>query len=156
MLARLVHQTVFPHKRVGSGDETSAHLAVSTEQVLLQASKGCSCKLILWGFTAAHDDYVIHIALFATPRASPITSFQTPPGRRRCLLLARAVVTGPVSLVSTEPLFPHSWLAWHRQIGPMLGKRPWHAHSMVICCNIIFRWLQKVRKTESSNNFLFF
>ena len=35
----------------------------------------------------------------------------------------RAVATGPVSPVSTGPLFPSPWLAWRRQIGPMLGKR---------------------------------
>ena len=155
MLAQLVHQTVFPHKRVESGDETSAHLAVSTEQVLVQASKGCSCKLILQGSMAAHV-----ITSFTLHYPTCITNYHLPNSSGYCLVEGGAcylhIVTGPVSLVSTEPLFPYSWLAWHRQIGPMLGKRPWHAHSMVICCNIILRWLQTVRKTESSNNFLFF
>ena len=45
----------------------------------------------------------------------------------------------PVRLVRFQPdhFSPHPWLAWRRQIGPMLGKRPWHAHSAVTCCNII-------------------
>ena len=38
----------------------------------------------------------------------------------------------------------------------MLSKRPWHAHSVVTCCNIIRDGLRTVRKTESSNNFPFF
>ena len=142
-----------------SGDETSAHLAVPTEQVLLQASKGCLCKLILRGSTAAHviTSFTLHYLLPHVHHQLPASKLLwILPGRRRCMLLARAVVTGLVSPVSTEPLFSHSWLAWHCQIGPMLGKRPWHAHSMVTCCNIILRWLQTVRKTESSNNFLFF
>ena len=61
----------------------------------------------------------------------------------------------PVWLVRFQPdhLFPHPWLAWRRQIRPMLGKCPWHAHSVVTCCNII---RDGCEQCESSNNFPFF
>ena len=36
----------------------------------------------------------------------------------------RAIATGPVSPVSSGPLFPHSWLAWRCQLAPLLGGRP--------------------------------
>ena len=35
----------------------------------------------------------------------------------------RAVATGPISTVSTGPLFPLPWLAWRRQIGPKRRRR---------------------------------
>ena len=35
----------------------------------------------------------------------------------------RAVATGPISTVSTGPLFPLPWLAWRRQLGPKRRRR---------------------------------
>ena len=49
----------------------------------------------------------------------------------------RAVATGPVSPVSTRPLFPSPMACLVSPNRPMLGKRPWHAHSVATCCNII-------------------
>ena len=70
------------------------------------------------------------------------------------------VATGPVSLVSTGPLFfSHSWLAWHRQLAPLLSGRSCKAPKHVRAMLKLARWLRTVRKplpSLCSNNFLFF
>ena len=53
----------------------------------------------------------------------------------------RAAAAGPVSPVSTGPLFPHLWLAWRRQLASLLGgpprKAPKHTGAMLK----LARWL---------------
>ena len=56
----------------------------------------------------------------------------------------RAIATGPVSPVSTDHFFPHSWLAWHCQLAPLLGGHPHNALKLA-------RWLRTVQQNCSAS-----
>ena len=63
----------------------------------------------------------------------------------------RAVATSLVSPVSTGPLFPHSWLAWHCRLAPLLGERPCNAPKHIGTMLKFERWLQTVQQNCSAS-----
>ena len=67
---------------------------------------------------------------------------------------ARAVAAGPVSPVSTGPLFPLPWRAWRRQsheVAPLLSERPRMAPKCTPDMLKLARWLRTVRKSSSES-----
>ena len=108
---------------------------------------------------------ITHYKLASISRPSPCTTcWWAGVSNRRSMYFwfwnitaCRAVATGPVSLVSpVQPyhFLPHPWLAWLRQIGPMLGERSWHAHSELTCWNMVRDGCKQYERI-SSNNFPF-
>ena len=67
---------------------------------------------------------------------------------------ARATASGPqppVRLVRFQPyhFFPHSWLAWHCQLAPLLGGRPLNAPKHIGTMLKLARWLRTVQQNCS-------
>jgi len=74
-------------------------------------------------------------------------SYQRNPFSYKC----RAVATGPVSLVQLDHFFPHSWLAWHCQLAPLHGGRPYNAPKHTGTMLKLARWLRTVRQNCSAS-----
>ena len=66
----------------------------------------------------------------------------------------RAVAAGPVSPVSTGPLFLLLGLAWRCQLAPLLGGSPRNAPKHVETCEMAANSATELLR-ESSNNFPF-
>ena len=70
---------------------------------------------------------------------------------------SRAIAAGLVTLVSTGPLFSHSWLAYCHRIVAWLGRLPHAVHMHITCtlagetCHMLklVRWLEGVTSKSS-------
>ena len=76
--------------------------------------------------------------------------------RERDCVLSRAVATGPVSQVSTGPLFPSPMACLASPNRANARQTPMARTQRGDMLQHNTRWLRTVRKTESSNNFPFF
>ena len=90
-------------------------------------------------------DYIIHpCGILPLAQARPkmpciYTSLNVSGYVRAAISRANRYQALPLLFWERGYFFPHPRLAWRRQIGPMLSKRPWHAHSVVTCYSVIYQ-----------------